>query len=157
MTQERTFAAWVEPLAASLRESQQEVEQVAQAIPAESWAKESGYAGWSYKDQLAHLPESYRGITAVLRAIVEGRGPDFSRFDDIDALNEANRQAHLSTPVNDLLAELTIDGDALQDVLAELRPEHAGFNLGPMLLSQALQGFTLHDRAHLAELRKALA
>ncbi len=152
----RTLTAWVEPITLRLEQSRQEIEQVAGEVPANAWDKPSAYSGWSYKDQVSHLAESHRGLHSVLLAIVAGSQPDFSRFDRIDEINEQNRQKHLATPVKELVAEYAKASEETQHILSGLSAEHAAFNLGPMTLSQALQGFTMHDIAHPQELRKAL-
>ena len=153
---DQTVAAWVEPVALRLEQSRQEIEQVASEVPANAWDKPSAYSGWSYKDQVSHLAESHRGLHSVLRAIVAGQDTDFSRFDRIDEINEENRQKHLATPVEELLAEYATASEETRHIVSGLSVENAGFNLGPMTLSQALQGFTMHDIAHLEELKKAL-
>ena len=153
---DQTVAAWVEPVALRLVQSRREVQRVAAEVPANAWDRPSGYSGWSYKDQVSHLAESHRGLHSVLRAILGGSQPDFSRFDRIDEINEENRQKHLATPVEELLAEYAKASEETHHILSGLSAEHAGFNLGPMALSQALQGFLMHDTAHLEELKKAL-
>jgi len=151
-----TFVRWVEPIAGRLAQSKQEIEQVARDIPEDAWSEPSAYPGWSYKDHLSHLPESYRGLQSVLGAVIERRDPDFSRFDRIDEINEKNRQKHLATPVVELLDSMAAEGQQIQQLLSELGPEDADNRLGPMTLSQALQGFMMHDVAHLEELREGL-
>ena len=153
---DQTVAAWVEPVALRLVQSRREVQRVAAEVPANAWDRPSGYSGWSYKDQVSHLAESHRGLHSVLRAILTGGQPDFSRFARIDDINEENRQKHLATPVEALLAEYARASEETQQIVSGLSAENAGFNLGPMTLSQALQGFTMHDIAHLEELGKAL-
>jgi uncharacterized protein (TIGR03083 family) len=153
---DRSFAPWVEPVADRLAQSQQEIEEIARQVPGEAWAKASAYPGWSYKDHLAHLPHAHRGLHGVLQAVVEGRDPDFSRFDRINELNEENRQAHLTTPVDQLIAAFVKESEGTQCALSELRPEHAEVRFGPMTISQALQGFAMHDVAHGEEITRAL-
>jgi len=147
-----TFAAWVEPLALRLAQSRREIAKVVSEVSADAWNN----AGWSYKDHLSHLPESHRGVQAVLQAFVDGRDPDFSRFDRINDINEENRQKHLATPVKELLTA-TEESEKTESILSDLSAEQADLRLGPMTLSQAIHGFSMHDDAHIEEIRKALS
>ena len=125
-------------------------------VPDDKWSQESGYSGWTYKDQLGHLPESHRGLQGVLKAVVAGGEPDFSRFLKIDELNEENRQKHLSTAVDTLLADFVETSEATERLVSELKPEHEDVKFGPLTIGLALQGFVMHDRGHLDEIRLAL-
>ena len=151
-----TFAPWVEPIALRLEQSRRDIEQVAREIPEDAWENPSGYAGWSYKDQLSHVSESHVGLHSVLGAILAGQDPDFSRFLRIDEINEQNRQKHLETPVAELVASFTSASEETESILSGLSAEDADLSLGPLTLGQALQGFAMHDTSHLEELRKAL-
>lgn len=151
------FAPWVEPIAEKLAESRKEIADVARLVRAEAWSDDSDYPGWTYKDHLSHLPYSYEGLVSVVATIADGDAPDFSRFDNIDSMNEANRQQHVNSDVEQLLAGLAQQGGELEAALARLKPEHAGLDLGQMTFGQALSGFTMHDQAHLAEIKKALS
>src|SRR3990172_8160338 len=51
----RTFATWVEPYAAQLRENREQVIAFACSLPAEAWDRPSPLPGWTYKDLLAHI------------------------------------------------------------------------------------------------------
>jgi uncharacterized protein (TIGR03083 family) len=153
---EAGFAPWVEPIAGGLARSRQDIEHTVRRIPAEAWAEPSGYPGWTYKDHLSHLPHAHSGLHDVLQAVVEGRTPDFSRYANIDALNEQNRQDRLETPVEDLIAAFARESEGTQRALASLTAEHAEVNFGPMTLSQALSGFAMHDLEHLEQMKKAL-
>ena len=150
------FAPWVEPTASKLAESRKDINDVVRQVPGTAWDEPSDYPGWSYKDHLAHLPYAHFGVHEVLRAVISGRKPDFSRFDRIDDLNEENRRKHVATPVETLLAAYLAESEATQGILSELNDEHAEVSLGPMKISQALQGFAMHDIAHGDEIKKAL-
>lgn len=149
-------APWAEAVAQNLEQSRRDLANLVPQVPADAWAKPSEYGGWSYKDQLAHLPESHRGVQGVLRAIMAGEDPDFSRFLKIDEINEENRVAHLDTAPEDLLISFNSASETTESMVRELTAEHEAADLGPMTLGQALQGFNMHDRAHTDELRKAL-
>lgn len=148
-------ASWVEPIIERLEQSRAEAERVVAAMPAEAWSRASAYAGWSCKDQLSHLAESHSGLQSVLQAVIDGRDPDFSRFDNIDEMNEAHRLAHLDTAVAELLAQYSAANKQTQELMAGLSAEHSEVNLGRFTLGQALQGFSYHDSAHLGEIAKA--
>ncbi len=48
----RTFAPWVEPIAARFRESRAELLEFARSLPSEAWSRPSPNTGWSCKDLL---------------------------------------------------------------------------------------------------------
>jgi len=154
---EQKRAEWVKPITQRLAQSRQEIAQLVSEVPADAWTKPSPYSGWSFKDQLSHLSESHRNVHDVMRAVIAGRAPDFSRFLRIDEINEENRQKHSGTQVDELRAAFIRESEETENIVSGLTGEHAEFRLGPMTLSQALQGFTLHDAEHLSQLRKALA
>ncbi len=149
-------ASWTQPIAERLEQSRRGVEQVASQIPTENWEKPSGYAGWSFKDQLSHIGDSHARLQSVLRAILGGRDPDFSQFLRIDEINEEDRRRNLSVPVEELQTAYAERSQETLRVVSELTDEHSNFSLGPMTLGQALQGFAMHDSAHLEQLKKAL-
>lgn len=153
---ERHFAPWVEPIALRLNESRRDIEQVVRRVPDGAWENPSEYPSWSYKDHLSHLPHAHRGVKEVIQAVIDGRDPDFSRFGRIDDMNEVNRQEQLATPVNELLAAFVSESEKTEVVLTGLKAEHAEARFGPMTISQALQGFAMHDMEHLEVLKKAL-
>ena len=64
----RTFAPWVEPIAAQLRESRRGIVEVARTIPEGAWSRPSHDPGWSYRDLLTHLAVGDWVCQAVLRA-----------------------------------------------------------------------------------------
>ena len=51
----RSFAPWVEPVAARLREGRAEIVELARSVPPEAWSRPSPNPGWRCKDLLAHL------------------------------------------------------------------------------------------------------
>jgi hypothetical protein len=147
---------WTSDALTAFAESRKGAQEFVPNVPADKWLKDSDYAGWTYKDQLAHLPNSHRNFQGVLAEVLAGGVPDFSRFLKIDELNETNRQSHLDTPVEQLLAEFVEASEGTERWVAELQPKHADVKFGPMTFAMALQGFVMHDRAHLDEIRKAL-
>jgi hypothetical protein len=150
------FVPWVEPIASRLAESRLDIEKTAREVPAEAWSKASSYPGWSYKDHLSHLPHSHQGLHGVLQAVLEGREPDFTRFVNIDTLNEKNRQEQADTPVDDLIAAFLRESEGTEQALSRLTAEHAEVSFGPMTISQALEGFAAHDIEHCSQMKKAL-
>jgi hypothetical protein len=150
------FVPWVEPIASRLAESRLEIEKTARGVPVEAWDKASSYPGWSYKDHLSHLPHAHEGLHGVLRAVLEGRQPDFTRFVNIDALNEENRQQQADTSIDDLIAAFVSESQGTQRLLSDLTAEHGDVSFGPMTLGQALNGFAMHDAEHGSQITKAL-
>jgi len=149
-------ADWVEPLAQTIAKARDDIVQVVDELPDDAWSKTSDYSGWTYKDHVSHLAESHRNVHDVMRAVIAGRDPDFSRFLKIDEINEENRQKHLATSVDALRTTFIAASEETESILGSLNAEHADFRLGPMTLGQAIQGFTMHDPEHLSQLRKAL-
>jgi hypothetical protein len=150
-------ASWAEPLIKQLEESRRRVLEAVPQVRDSAWEQPSEYPGWSYKDHLSHLPASHNGVHGILQAVIAGRTPDFSRFSDIDGMNEENRQSYIDTCVDDLLKAFSTGSAETVRLLAQLSEEHAGLDLGPFTLSQAILGFTMHDFEHLEQIKKALA
>jgi uncharacterized damage-inducible protein DinB len=147
----------MERIADALAAARREVAITVPEVPADAWSHESDYPGWTYKDHLSHLPESHRGVHTILRAAIEGRKPDFSRFDRLDEINEKNRVAHVATPIDELLAAFLAESAETQRLVRTLSTDDESLNLGPFTLGQALQGFVMHDTEHLGAIRGALS
>jgi hypothetical protein len=88
--------------------------------------------------------------------VLEGRQPDFTRFVNIDALNEENRQQQADTSIDDLIAAFVSESQGTQRLLSDLTAEHGDVSFGPMTLGQALNGFAMHDAEHGSQITKAL-
>ncbi|MEO8456266.1 MAG: maleylpyruvate isomerase N-terminal domain-containing protein [Chloroflexota bacterium] len=149
-------AAWAEPIAGQLAKSRREMAEVVRKVPADAWAKPSDASGWSYHDHLSHLPASHAGVQSVMRSVIEGRAPDLSRFAVIDEANEENRQQNIDRGVDQLLGEFTAANEETERLVRQLTEDHEQYDLGPMKLGQALNGFAMHDFGHMDEIRKTL-
>ncbi len=151
----RTFAPWVEPIAARLRDSRRDIVIVAHSVPDEVWDRPSPNEVWTYKDLLAHLATGDWVCQGVLRAVTNRAGYFVDEIDDGNArlLEERRRMS-----VSDLIAEVEAEGEETQELLAELKEEHEELTRegAPMSLGHYLQMFPGHDEQHLAQLRTAL-
>ncbi len=87
---DRTFASWVEPIAAQLRESRAQIIALAGSAPAEAWSKPSPNEGWTCKDLLAHLATGDWVCQTVLRAAVGDEAADLEVPRDLDAMSRGN-------------------------------------------------------------------
>jgi uncharacterized protein (TIGR03083 family) len=154
---ERTFALWVEPIAAKLRESRAQVADLARSIPAEAWSQPSPLPGWTYKDLLAHLaPSEY--LNTVLRAVLANELVDVSIFAQVDARNAQQLEERRDRSVEELIAELEAGNSQTQELLSRLAEADESRRQAdiPMSLGEGLRGFLEHDPEHLAQLRTAL-
>ena len=152
-----TFAPWIEPIAAKLRESRAKIVEVAGAVPADAWGRSSPLEDWTYKDLLAHL--AYPGAQlAVLRAAADDQPVDASALGDLDARNERRRKKREGKTIEQLVAEVEATGEELQHLLSRLTEADANRRLDdvPVVLGDRLRLMTNHDQAHLPQLRKAL-
>ncbi len=159
----RTFASWVELVAARTRESRARVLEYARARPEDVWATPSPLDGWSCKDVLAHIGRANdQMFQAILREVIAGRHLDRSIFAvDTDGDNERLVEERRERPVGEIVAELEESGDEVQELLSQLSDEDESYRQEdpPFILS----GFIRlvhnedHDEEHLAQLRTALA
>jgi hypothetical protein len=153
----RQYADWVAPIAQRLSESRTSIAEAARSVPASAWGNASGYEGWSFRDQLAHLGDSHESLHGVLNSVLGGDEIDFSRFMNIDAVNAENLAKHTGETAEGLAAAFVRNSEQTAELMTRLTDEHEGVKFGPMTLGIALQGFSLHDVQHLEEIKKALA
>jgi len=155
---ERTFASWVEPVVAQLRESRRQIVELARSIPAEAWSKPSPDEGWTHKDTLTHLATGDWVCQTVLRAAVANEPLDMAAFADIDAGNARRLEERAGRTVEELIAEVEAEGAETQELLARLTEadEERRQEDAPMSLGEYLRMFPQHDQGHLADLRTAL-
>lgn len=152
---ERTFAAWVEPIAKQLREGRNAVSELARAAPADLWDRPSGAEGWTCKDVLAHLAGDTHKVSA---AVMRGAVADASILDDNgDAANARDLEERRERSVDELIAEIEADGDEWQRLLSELGDRDAdrhppGF---PLSVGEYLRLLATHDLDHLDQIRTA--
>ena len=157
----QTFAPWVEPIAAKLRESRTEIVEVARSIPVEAWTRPSPNQGWSYRDLLVHLAVGDWVSQTVLRAITTNEPLNIGEIASLDWISAGNaerlkeRENHT---IDELVAEVEAEGDETQELLAGLAEadESRTQEDAPLSLGAYLRGFPGHDRTHLEELRTAL-
>ena len=154
----RTFAPWVEPIAAHLRESRREVAEVARAVPEVAWGRPSPDPGWSYRDLLAHLAVGDWVCQTVLRAAVGGEPFDMTITTQLDDRNARMIEERKGRSVQELIAEVAAEGQETQELLGRLdeADEERRQEDAPMSLGEYLRFFPTHDRDHLAQLRTAL-
>jgi len=157
MMAERTFAPWVEPIAAQLRQGRAEIVELAHTIPGDAWRRQSPLPGWTYKDVLGHLAVGDWVCQTVLRSVVEDRPFDMGILAELDARNARYREERLNTTVERLIAEAEAEGEETQDLLAQLNDaeEKRQQADAPMGLAEYLRMFPSHDQEHLAHLGAA--
>jgi hypothetical protein len=157
----RTFAPWVEPIAAELRLTRHEVVRAATQYLPEFWGWMSPLPGWTYKDLLAHLATGDWILQQVLREIIEGRRIDVATVTNREWVNAGNAQRveerRGRTP-EELVSEVEAESEETQELLSRLREDQEDLKQddAPMTLGQYLAMFPGHDREHLAQLRVAL-
>ena len=157
---DRSFAAWVKPIAAQLRESRAQIVDVARTIPTEAWGRPSPNEGWTNGDLLVHLAVGDWVCQTVLTAVTTNTPLDVGEVGRPDWIREGNAtrlEERQERTVEELIAEVEVEGEETQELLSlltdgheSLRPEGA-----PMSLGDYLHGFPGHDRDHLAQLRRA--
>ena len=164
---ERTFAAWVEPIARRDREGRAALLDYARSVPADAWQQASPVDGWDCRDVLAHIAgDTGKWFSHMLHAALDGQQLDPARVGpsvDIDALNKRDVEARSARSLAELIAEIEMDGEEHEELLSRLTEDHKDFRLAAYLLSlgELLGGNAAgnhggHDREHLAQLREAL-
>ena len=159
MTQ-RTFATWVEPLAAANRESRSELVRVARQVPDAVWPQPSPLPGWSHKDLLAHLAgETEKSFLQILRAVVDRKPVDAALLGEADEKNARDVEARRSRSVEELIVEINADGEELMELLSRLTEEDENLRQEgiPMTLGEDLSNEPGgHHREHTVPLRAAV-
>ena len=159
---ERTFASWVEPVAARMRESRARVLEYVRARPEDVWATPSPLNGWSCKDVLAHIGRANdQMFQAILREVIAGSHLDRSIFAvDTDGENARLVEERRDRPMVEIIAELEESGDEVQGLLSQLTDEDEDHRHEdpPFILSgfMRLVHDEDHDEEHLAQIRVAL-
>ncbi len=157
---DRTFAPWVEAIAAQNRESRAQVVALVRSIPPGAWGRPSPLEGWTCKDLLAHLASSDASdIHLVLRAVIARERVDASLLSDPDSRNARNVEERRGRSVEELIAELEADGEELQALLSRLTEDDENLRQSdiPMSLGEGLSNDPgEHDRTHVAQLRGAV-
>ncbi len=157
---ERTFADWVEPLAAAPRESRAEVVAFARSLPPEAWERPSPLPGWSCRDLLAHLAgDTGKLLPGVLRSVIAGQPLDPAVLTGAEEKNERDVLERRGRTVDELISEIEDDGKTLDECYSQLTDEHRDLRQDgfPMSLGEALSNEPGgHFREHLADLRSAV-
>ncbi len=158
----RTFAAWVAPTAARMRESRTRTLEYARSLSAEAWSRATGNEGWTCKDIFAHMGKGNdQMFQAILREVIAGRHVDRLIFAvDTDGENERLVEERRARPAAEIIAELEESGDEVQELLSQLTDEHESYRQDepPFILSgfMRLVHNEDHDEEHLAQIRTAL-
>jgi uncharacterized damage-inducible protein DinB len=153
-----SFAAWVEPLAASYRGNRAEVVQLARTLTEEQLSRPTGDEGWSVRKEVTHIAASDPDFVRTLNAILDGGTPDLSLFTDIDARNARNLEAWKDRSVEEIAGELESNGLALQDLLARLADDDEGRQPEglPFPIGFLINGYGQHGPYHLGQIRQAI-
>lgn len=155
----RTFVPWVQPVADQVRETRTQIARTARSLLPEHWSLPSPLEGWTHRDLLAHLAgDTDKNIQTVLSSVVARQPLDPALFAEVDAKNARDLAERSGRSVEELVAEIEHDRDAILDLLAQLQDEHAGLRQAdfPLSLGEALPTFPEHDREHLSQLKTAL-
>ena len=157
---DRTYASWVEPIAASDRESRIELLELVRTLSPADWERASPLPGWTLKDVLAHLAGGTgKNFQQILEAVVSRTPVNPAMLGDADARNAQDVEDRKDMSVGELISEIVGEGDAIDLLLSkltdgqkDLRQDNIPMSLGEGL-SQDPGG---HYREHLAHFKKTL-
>ena len=157
---DRTYASWVEPIAAKDRESREDLLVLVRTLSPEEWERPSPLEGWTLKDLLAHLAGGTgKNFQTILEAVVGRQPVDPSVLADVDAKNRQDVAARKDKSVGELLSEIQGEAEAIDLLLAQLTEDDRDLRQGniPMSLGEGLnQDPGGHYRTHLADFKEAL-
>ena len=160
---ERTFAGWVEPIAARNREDDAQVLAFARSIPDEAWAQPSGLEGWTCKDVMAHIGKGNDQLfQALLRQVISGDKIDTEIFRtvDTDSENAEGVEQRKGLMPAQVIAEFEEACDEVDDLLSQLtdEQEHLQQDDPPFILRTfvALIDKESHSIEHLKQMQGAL-
>ena len=160
---ERTFAGWVEPIAARHRRDDAEVLKFARSLSDEAWATPSGLEGWSCKDVMAHIGKGNDQLyQQLLRQVIAGGKIDTAIFREVDtdAENAAGVAERRGLSPEEVIDEFEEAGEEVLDLLADLTEdnEHLQQEDPPFILKGFLDLIDKesHSIEHLKQLEKAL-
>lgn len=160
---ERTFAAWVEPIAAQHRRDDAQVLEFARSLSEEAWAQPSGLDGWTCKDVMAHIGNGNDQLyQQLLRQVIAGDKIDTSIFIDVDtdAENAAGVAERRSLSPAEVIAEFEEAAEEVLDLVAGLTDEHEHLRQDdpPFVLKgfMDLIGKESHSIEHLKQMQAAL-
>jgi uncharacterized protein (TIGR03083 family) len=157
MTATRTFAPWVEPIAAELRGTRAEIANAARLMLPDIWGWLSPLPGWTYKDLLAHTATGDWVFQRIVGAAVAGDPIDLSFLDQLNETNQRLVDERKERTPEELIAELEAESEKSQELLAQLSDAHEALQPegAPMSLGDFLRNFHTHDLGHLAQLKTA--
>jgi uncharacterized damage-inducible protein DinB len=158
MTDAAAFASWVEPIAMRYRESGAAAVALARSLRGDELTRPTGDAGWSVREELAHMAASEADFVATLGAVVRDETVDASTFADIDSRNARNLAARSERSPAEIAAELEQESAELNRLLTQLKAEDAARTPDgmPFSLEQLLTGYSMHSPYHLGQIRAAL-
>ncbi len=157
---ERTYATWVEPIAAKDRESRDELLEFARSLKAEDWERASPLPGWTLKDLLAHLAGGTgKNFQTILEAVISRQSVDPAVLADPDERNQRDVEERKDSSVGELISEIETEAAAIDLLLSKLTEEHKDLRQDniPMSLGEGLsQDPGGHYRTHLADFKAAM-
>jgi uncharacterized damage-inducible protein DinB len=152
------YAAWVLPLVERDRTARAEAARLARIVQDGQLAAQTGDAGWSVRDEFAHMAGADATFAPVLQTILAGETPDLSVFANIDANNARMIALNRGRPMSDLADALDESGRVLAALFARLtdtdesrQPDGVPIPLGAMI-----NGYTQHHAYHVGQVQAAL-
>ncbi len=159
----RTFAAWVEPIAAKHRAEKQQVLDFARSLPNDAWGLPTGLEGWTCKDVLAHIGKGNDQLfQQLLRQVIAGENVDTSIFAtvDTDGENASGVTARRGMSADELIAEFEEAAEEIDDLFSRLtdEQEHLRQDDPPFILKGFLDMVDKesHSLEHLKQIRAAV-
>ncbi len=160
---DRTFAGWVEPIAARHRRDDAQVLEFARSLPEEAWAQPSGLDGWTCKDVMAHIGKGNDQLyQQLLRRVIAGDKVDTAIFVEVDtdAENAAGVAERRSLSPAEVIAEFEEAGEEVLELLSSLTEEHEQLRQDdPPFILKGFLGMIekeSHSIEHLKQLQTAL-
>ncbi len=160
---ERTFAGWVEPIAARHRGDGAQVSTFARSLPVGAWAQPSGLDGWTCKDVMAHIGKGNDQLyQKLLRNLLAGGKVDTEIFRsvDTDGENAQGVEERRGLSPAEVIDEFEEAGEEVLELLAGLTDEHEHYRQHdpPFILKGFLDmiGKESHSIEHLKQLQAAL-
>lgn len=150
-------------IAKSMRDQQQEIEQVARSLPEAAWSKGVYEAGWNAKQLLCHLAES-PGVAGFLVGLAKAPPSETTSASvgmDIDAWNAQRVAALEGKSLSELLDQLRVNSErnvaaveaAPEELLAQ--PIKTPWGAEGAVADIILGSIREHGGTHLADLRSA--
>jgi hypothetical protein len=154
----RTFASWVEPIAADFRRERRAVTEFARAASPAFWERQSPDEGWTCKDIMSHLAAGTgKQLQTLLRSVTTRTRLDPDLFGHAEEVNGRDVQARRGRSIEAIIDEYEADTNELLELLSQLTEEDQGRRQKDFEQSfgEVLPVFAGHEREHLAQLRAA--